>query len=146
MTAGAPPKPASKEQLQLARCAFLDAFADAEAALNRLAKRMGYKSCAMTVGQRLDDMGKAKAGPTFSKAKVQALNDQLDRLRRLNVVRADIVHARLAVAPIAGQNRACFINSINTDDDAPVARLVTCDEFARFNRELSEVAAALALL
>lgn len=136
-------KPVTKEQLQLARCAFLDSFADTEIALGRLAKRLALKGCGLTVGQRLEALKTIKASPSFSQAKVQKLAEQLTRLQSLNAIRADVVHSRLAVAPIGGQARACFINSTTCSDEAPTARLVTRDEFAKFSKVLKEIAVAV---
>lgn len=136
--------PVTKEQLQSARSGFLDAFAQCETALIALGKRLNLKAGDYTLGQRLDSLRKIKPSPTFSKAKADSLATLVERLTCLNEIRVDVVHSRMCVAPIAGQMRACLINAKHADNDAPIARLMTLEAFARCNKELNEIAGALA--
>ena len=144
MTEQRPPKHTTKEQLHIARSMFLDGFANAERAVISLHGRIGSKNAKMQLSQRLEALGKVKAGPTFSKAKANTLAEALGRLATLNDVRNDVVHSRMSVAPVDGETRAIFINSNCCSNEFPVGRLVTFEQFNKLAKELAEIAKSLA--
>ncbi len=146
MTDIAAKKTPSKEDLQIARSCLLDCFADVEASVICMQAKFGHKSSTAALGQRLDALRKVKAGPQLAKATVLQLSAFIERLSVLNGLRADVVHARMYVAPIAGEMRACFINSLECDAEFPSARLMTLDQFTKLNKELRELATAMKFL
>ena len=139
-------KQPTKEQFQVARCAFLDGFADVEQAIIALHSCLGLTDGNLALSQRLEALRKLKPGPTFSKAKSAILAAATERLAWLNALRADVVHARMSVAPVAGQMRACFINSRQCTAEIPSARLITLDQFHNLGKELTCIAGVLSNL
>lgn len=135
--------PATKEQMQVARSSLLDSFADVEEAVICLQTKLGHKTSAASLGQRLTLVRKIKASPQLAKTSVAQLHGHLDRLAALNILRGDIVHARMCVASIAGETRACFINSRECQQEFPSARLLTHEQFVKLNSELRALAGAL---
>ena len=134
------------EQLQIARSRLLDSFAEVEESVICLQTKFGFKASLASLGQRLETLRKVKASPQLSKATVTELQAHVERLAVLNELRADVVHARMYVAPIAGETRAFFVNSIECAAEFPIARLLKFDQFAKLNKELHELATALAKL
>lgn len=136
-------KTPSKENLQVARSCLLDSFADVEASIIRLQTKLDIKVGNATLGQRLDALRKIKANPQLSKAKLTILGDLVTRLTELNRLRGDVVHARMWVAPLGGEVRACFVNSLEAAEEFPSARLLTLAQCDSVGRELREIAQRL---
>ncbi len=143
MTEQVPLKAPTKENLQVARSCLLDSFADVEASIITLQAKLEIKATNATLGQRLDALRKIKASPQLSKAKLTALHEFVARLAELNRLRGDVVHARMWVAPIAGEVRACFVNSLEAAEEFPSARLLTLSQCEAVGRELREIASRL---
>ena len=133
----------SKDSLHIARSCLLDSFAQVEESVICLQAKFGHKPSAATLGQRLEALRKVKASAQLSKATITQLQTHVLRLATLNALRADVVHARMFVVPVAGEMRACFMNSRECSEEFPSARLLTLDQFSKVSKELRELAAAL---
>ena len=139
-------KTLSKDSLHIARSCLLDSFAEIEESIICLQAKFGHKPSTATLGQRLEALRKVQASSQLSKVTVTRLQTLLERLATLNALRTDVVHAKMFVAPVAGEMRACFVNSLECSKEFPSARLLTLDQFGKVSKELSELAATLTKL
>ena len=125
----------TKDDFYRERSRFLDGFADVEQAIAKLAERMVIDPKAASLGKRLEALRKLQPSPTLSKASAKTIVTLSTRLKELNALRVDIVHAHMAFAEIEGKATACFRNSQSGDCDFPPTRLLAYDQLIAINEE-----------
>ncbi len=91
------------------------------------------------LGQRIDLLKKAKAGPHYSKEKRKKVLDLLTEFDPLLAIRADIAHGRLHLVQIESEVFACFINVRFCVAATHIARLITLSQFATLGRQLKSI-------
>jgi len=132
--------PPSLDTFHSLRSKCLDAFASVEEAAISLLILFEMKSSTESFGQKLELLRKAKAGPRFSKARLEKLQTLLLTCERLNSLRNDIVHARLQLAVLDKEPRACFINTRENEADSQAARLFSHDGLRKFHSDIAKTA------
>lgn len=142
MTTGKPPQP-GLDAFHRERSKCIDAFAALEESLIRLQVALKQPVNGASFGQKLDALQSAKAGPHFAKARLAAMNALLPRCVALNDLRNDIVHARLQLATIGDEQRACFANTRYCMASSQSARLFALDGLRTVRTEAAALAELL---
>jgi hypothetical protein len=137
-----PSKP-SLEDWHIARSKLVDAFASLESALGKLLALAKVKSQGETLGQKIEKLRKAKAGPQYSKAHLKKVESLLPDVEALLDVRNAVVHAPLKLAQIDKKIEVAFVNPKCSQPGRRTAILIDYDEFAKLTRETSILAQAL---
>lgn len=139
MNAAAP----SCEALHFARSRFLNAFAAVEYAVHRRLILLDQKRMPL-FSQTVEVLRKVKPAPRYSKAERDRVGAALDSLAPLHQIRNDIVHGLLHQVRIAGETFACLVNPQDMTSLSQGALLISADQFAAMERQLTAIAAAIA--
>ena len=131
------------EQLHTARSKLLDAFVRVEESVARLLVASKTSFNGEMLGQRIELLRAAKAGPQFSKKKRVYVLKLLDEIVPLLPIRNDIAHGRLQVAMIEQESHACFINVRQTLEPSQNARLFRLEQLDRLTRKIQAIAEEL---
>ena len=131
------------EQLHTARSKLLDAFVRVEESVARLLLASKTSFNGELLGQRIELLRAAKAGPQFSKKKRADVLKLLDEIVALLPVRNDIAHGRLQIAVIDQESLACFINVRQTLEPSQTARLFRLEQLDRLTRKIRVIAEEL---
>lgn len=129
-------------QLQLGRSRCIDAFADTENAISALSKQLCPGHDAEAFAQKIKRLRGVAAGPQYSRAQRTKLHEHLQQLEDLAPIRNDLAHGKLQVAHVGKTTVAIFLNAREADKLAPLARIVSNDQFL----EIEAKAARLAVL
>ncbi|HMO76233.1 MAG TPA: hypothetical protein PKD48_12915 [Sphingopyxis sp.] len=130
---------ALRQQGQLLRGEFLDAFARLEGEVLAYAARIDLKLAAgMPFSQKLARL--AKERDRFRHP--GKLDDRIEAIRCLLAIRADVVHAPLAVAvEYDGQDIRCWLHFRNAAQPGVAPRILSADELTALARRTSTLAA-----
>ena len=123
------------------RC--IDAFAAIEEAVISLLRILEIKSGGEPFSHKLEILRKAKPNRQFSDARLLQLTTLLPACVELNALRNDIVHARLQMAEIGGEFRACFTNARECMAGSQTARLFTLEGLVEVQGALTKLAVEL---
>lgn len=139
----APPSP-GKDAFHRQRSKLIDAFADVEEGVMRLLDQTGSKRGAEPLKQKLAIVLKAKAGPAYSSTRKTQVDEAIKAIDTLLELRADLVHARLAVTMIDVEMHACFVNARETGIIGRKARIMTLVEMRTITTQVEALALRLA--
>lgn len=139
-------RPVTAEEAHVLRSRLLDAFADAEAIVEEIARKAKPGSDSASLSQRIQCARTLAPNPQLSKANHKALADQLNQLAGLLAIRADIVHARLQFGQIDGAPAIIFRNARNVSQDHASVRMYRADEFRQLTQDVEKIARQLRAL
>ncbi len=142
MTTNKPPRP-NPDVYHKDRSKCLDAFVLAEESLVTLLERSKTPFNGESVGQKVEKLRKAKAGPQFSKASKAAADALLTEFAELQELRNDLVHSRLQVASFEDRDMVCFVNARQCASGSQLARLMTLESLRELTRKATGIAEAL---
>ncbi|PEQ11223.1 hypothetical protein B2G71_18215 [Novosphingobium sp. PC22D] len=126
-----------------ARSRCLDAFAGAEAAVVMIMARTGESNLTVPLGAKVEALAKLKPDPTYSNNAKKTVDGELEKLRPLLCVRADIVHARMEIVTIDGDVHARFANAAVLWHPYPTFRLLNYRQFGELTATVEAIAAKL---
>jgi hypothetical protein len=139
MAATKPPNP-GPDAFHRERSKCLDAFVASEEAVIALLRQSGTRSGGEPFGKKVENLRKAKASlqyPAPLKARIDELLRQFDELMD---ARNDLVHARLQIAVIGEDQRACFINARQCANGSQSARLFSLEGLRALTRKADQLA------
>lgn len=93
----------------IARSEFLDAHNEIDIAIRELLLLL-KQAPKQLMSQNVEALAKQPAGPQYSKAEKTRIEGVLSELKPFNGLRCDIVHSRMEVIAISGENHAYFAN------------------------------------
>ena len=120
------------------RC--IDAFAEIEEAVAAHLMASQIRFGAECLGLRIALLQKAKVSVAYPKARLATIHGLLESIFELIDQRNDIVHAKLVMAAIGDDQKACFINAKQATCGSQIARLYTFESM----RALTQTARKLA--
>ena len=130
-------------ELHAERSRCIDAFAEVEELIVSLFDLLGCKSVSASFGQRVEVLAKAQATPRFSKQRLARLRELLTECADVSLIRNDIVHARLQLAELDSQYRACFVNAWQCLSGGQTARLFSMDGLRELHDRLRRLSTEL---
>ena len=136
----APSVTGTAEQLHIARSKLLNAFVQLEESVVKLLVLSKTSFNGEMLGQRIELLRNAKAGPQFSKQKQADVRKLLIEAGPLLAIRNDIAHGRLQIALIDQETHACFFNARQTSEFDLQARLFSLDQLERLTRKIKGLA------
>lgn len=137
----------NEHDFALARCAFLDRFADIEALICRILSQDGSLPASREpFGNRLKIFAQVSKPNLIAKCRIGHRNSIVDAISKILPIRADLVHSRMHVAKLDSVPVALFINSqLAHDPDAP-ARILSLERIKQLTASLDKQAKAIETL
>lgn len=142
MAAASPPRPGI-DAFHRERSRCVDAFAQAERAVNKLLDLTASKRGGEPLKQRMANLRKAKVSPSYSAARKKSVEAALDELEARLPLRADIVHGCLQLAEFENENRACFANARQDSGPGTQMQVFSLADFREVTRLVSKIATEL---
>lgn len=142
MATNPPPQPGA-DAFHRERSKCLDAFAALEESVILALAKSGGKSGGEPFGKKIEALKKSKPSPTFTKVAHGAVTKLVADIEPILDLRNDLVHARLQIAKIGEDQRACFINARQCESGTQMARLFSLDSLREVTRKASQIAEKL---
>jgi len=117
--------PSAKSVLHGWRSRAIDAFALAEANIERLLRKQNLTASGELLGSKLEKLRKAKPSATLSDARKKQIDGILAQLRTLIGLRNDLVHAQMIVRQDGEQIVGCFANPNQQCEFSSVTREIS---------------------
>lgn len=114
-----------------------------EEAVVALLRESATKFGGEPLGSKVEALKKAKPSPQYSTERKQKINELLGQFDELLDLRNDLVHARLQIAVIGNDQRACFINARQLMAGIQTARLFSLESLRSVTRTAGELGAKL---
>ncbi len=105
--------------------------------------KSGSKSGGEPFGKKIETLKKSKPTATFNSAAHGAMTRLVTEIEPILDVRNDLVHARLQIAKIGEDQRACFINARHCESGTQTARLFSLESLREVTRKASQIAEKL---
>lgn len=125
------------------RSKCIDAFVSVEVAVIQLLDLTSTKFGSEPFGRKVKALKEAKPTPQYSKERKAKVDLLLVEAIDLFEVRNDLVHARLQLAIIGTDQRACLTNARHCLAGSQTARLFTLDGLRAVARQANALAEAL---
>lgn len=145
MATSNPPQP-GPDAFHRERSRCLDGFAALEQSVIALLVRAQVKITNGPFGQKVQSLKKLEPGKGVTNSACLAASVLADDIATILDVRNDLVHARLQIALIGNDQRACFINARQCTSGAQLARLFSLESLREVTRKANLIAEQLAAL
>lgn len=145
MATNPPPQP-GPDAFHRERSKCLDGFAAIEQAVIALLTRTGAKITNGPFGLKVQAIKKLEVMPGLSKSACATAAVLAGEIETILDVRNDLVHARLQIATIGTDQRACFINARQCASGAQLARLFSLESLREVTRKANQIAEKLSAL
>lgn len=126
----------------IARSEFVDVHNEIDVAIRELLGSL-KQAPKQLMSQNIDALMKQPAGPQYSKAEKTRIEGLLGELKPFNSLRCDIVHSRMEVVAIGGDNHAYFANVQEQSRYGRKGLVLSLQELADAKNDLKKIGQGL---